>query len=138
MPNANSLTRRRFLRKGMLGSTVISLVEWPGSRLWAAIGSRRDSDHGLKLGLTSYTFRKVSLDQAIAMTKEAGVRYISLKEMHLPLKSTPEQRREAHEKIKAAGLVLLGGGVIYMKNDEDEIHAAFDYAKDAGMPTIVC
>ena len=46
------------------------------------------------------------------MTKEAGVRCISLKDMHLPMKSTPEQRKEAHQKIEAAGLVLMGGGVI--------------------------
>ncbi len=58
--------------------------------------------------------------------------------MHLPLKSTREQRREAQEKIKAAGLTLMGGGVIYMKNSEAEIKSIFDYAKDSGMPTIVC
>ena len=34
-------------------------------------------------------------------------------------------------------LVLMGGGVIYLKNDEAEIRNAFEYAKDAGMPTIV-
>ncbi len=72
------------------------------------------------------------------MTKEAGVKYISLKDMHLPMKSTPEQRAEARSKIEAAGLVLMGGGVIYMKDNEPEIRAAFEYAKDAGMPTIVC
>ena len=55
------------------------------------------------------------------MTKEAGVRCISLKDMHLPMKSAPEQRKEAHQKIEAAGLVLMGGGVIYLKNDENNI-----------------
>lgn len=72
------------------------------------------------------------------MTKQAGVRYITLKDMHLPMKSTREQRQEARRKIEAAGLVLMGGGVIYMKNKPEEIRAAFEYAKDAGMPTIVC
>jgi len=32
----------------------------------------------------------------------------------------------------------MGGGVIYIKNKEDEIRGVFDYAKDAGMPTIIC
>jgi sugar phosphate isomerase/epimerase len=72
------------------------------------------------------------------MTKEAGVKCISLKDVHLSLKSTREQRQEAHKKIEAAGLVLMGGGVIYMNNKEHEIRSAFEYAKDAGMPTIVC
>ena len=50
--------------------------------------------------------RKFSLDQAIAMTKQAGVKYISIKDVHLPLKSTPEQRKEVSKKIHDAGLVL--------------------------------
>src|SRR5262249_47526078 len=64
--------------------------------------------------------------------------YISLKEVHLPLKSSRAQRQEAHKKIEAAGLILMGGGVIYIKNDPAEIRNVFEYAKDAGMPTIVC
>ncbi len=106
---------------------------------WAAVTKpERDPCAGLKLGVTSYTLRNFTLDQAIAMTKQAGVKYISLKDMHLPLMSTPEQREEARKKIQAADLVLLGGGVIYLKNNAAEIRAAFEYARDAGMPTIVC
>ncbi len=98
----------------------------------------REPCDGLKLGVASYTLRKFSLDEAIAMTKEAGVKYISLKDVHLPLKSTPEERREAHQKIEAAGLELISAGVIYMKNNEAEVRGYFDYARDAGIPTIVC
>jgi sugar phosphate isomerase/epimerase len=79
----------------------------------------------------------MNLDDAIKATKRLGVRYISLKDFHLPLKSTPDQRREVSRKIKDAGLVLMGCGVVYMKNDENEIENAFEYAKDAGIPTIV-
>ena len=32
----------------------------------------------------------------------------------------------------------MGGGVIYMKNDEAQIERIFQYAKDSGMPVIVC
>ena len=32
----------------------------------------------------------------------------------------------------------MGGGVIYMKNDDAEIQHVFEYAKDSGMPVIVC
>src|SRR5258708_20428649 len=45
---------------------------------------------------------------------------------------------EADEKIEDAGLTVRGGGVIYMKNNDEEIRAVFDYAKDSGMPAIVC
>ena len=135
---STDLNRRRFIRNSLLASAVLSVGGTPAP-VQAAIGSRKGGrDRGLKLGLTTYTLRKFSLDQAIAMTKEAEVRYISLKDMHLPLKSTPAERKEARKKISAAGLTLMGGGVIYMKNNERDIQDAFEYAKDAGMPTIIC
>jgi len=136
--NASVLSRRRFFRSGLLGSTALATAGFPNPSLASVTKPEREPCAGLKLGLTSYTLRKFSLDQAIAMAKAAGVKYISLKEMHLPLKSTAAECREAREKVEAAGLVLLGGGVIYMKNDEQQIRGFFDYAKEAGMPTIVC
>jgi sugar phosphate isomerase/epimerase len=132
------LTRRSFLQTGVVGSTAISTGAFSTLVVADVVKPQRDPCAGLKLGLTSYTLRKFDLDQALAMTKEAGVKYISLKDMHLPLKSTPVERQLAHHKVEAAGLTLLGGGVIYMKNDTAEIRSYFDYAKDAGMPTIIC
>jgi sugar phosphate isomerase/epimerase len=97
-----------------------------------------DPFKGLKMGIASYTFRKFNLDQAIAMTRQAGVKYITLKDVHLAMNSTPAERKAARERIETAGLKLMGGGVIYLKNKPDEIQAAFDYVKDAGMPVMVC
>src|SRR6266446_1186533 len=138
MQNSDTMNRRRFLGMGLLGSTAVFAANFGATVQAAVTKAERDPSHGLKLGVTSYTFRKFSLDQAIAMTKEAGVKYISLKDMHLPMKTTPAERQQVSKKIEDAGLVLMGGGVIYLKNKEDEIHAAFEYAKDAGMPTIIC
>src|SRR6266478_5862218 len=123
MKNSYLLNRRDFVRTGLLGSITLSMANVPAAISGVSSSSERDPDHGLKLGLTSYTLRKFSLDQAIAMTREAGVKYISLKDMHLPMKSTPAERREVHKKIDAAGLVLMGGGVIYIKNNADDIRA---------------
>jgi inosose dehydratase len=91
-----------------------------------------------QLGIASYTYRKFTLDQAIEMTKQAGFKYINLKDVHLPLTSTPAELQAARQKIEKSGLKLMGGGVIYMKNDEAEIQHIFEYARDAGMPVIVC
>ena len=44
--------------------------------------------------------------------------------------------RETVSKVQQAGLELYGGGVIYMKNEE-QVHQAFDYAKAAGMRVII-
>ena len=138
MKKSPLIQRRRFLQTSLLGSMAFGTADLPKMFLAAAADAERDPYRGLKVGMTSYTLHKFTLDQAIAMTQEAGVKYISLKDVHLPLKSTREQRQEARKKVEAAGLVLMGGGVIYMKNNEDEIRNVFEYAKDAGMATIVC
>jgi sugar phosphate isomerase/epimerase len=133
-----SFNRRRFLQSSLLGSTAFAAGSFATDSNAALTKTPSDPFHGLKMGLTSYTWLKFPLEQAIAMTKQVGAKYISLKDVHLPLKSTPEQRHEAHKQIEDAGLTLMGGGVIYFKNNEAEIQNVFEYAKDAGMATIVC
>src|SRR5258708_1983824 len=161
MKNSQRVNRRRFLETGLLGSAALATAGMPlrsgaaasdtpvvpaappttlPTAPMALIASPtkvpRDPWRGLKVGVTTYTLRDFTLDQAIAMTKQAGVSYISLKEVHLPLKSTTEQRHEARKKVEDAGLVLMGGGVIYIKNNDEEIQNVFEYAQDAGMPTM--
>ncbi len=138
MKMSDALTRRSFIRNSLLGSALMSIGRGPADVLSADSGARNEPDHGLKLGITTYTLRKFSLDQAVAMTQEAGLKYISLKDMHLPLKSTRVERQEAHKKLEEAKLVLMGGGVISIKNNEQQIREVFEYARDAGMPTIIC
>jgi sugar phosphate isomerase/epimerase len=131
------IDRRCFLKAGLLGSSALAILA-PPALMADVTKPQKTRYHGLKLGIASYTFRKFSLDQAITMSKQAGAGYISLKDFHLPYNSTQAERQEAHKKIEAAGLELASGGVIYMKNNEKEIRSFFDYARDAGMATIVC
>jgi Ca2+-dependent lipid-binding protein len=100
MKTISSLNRRRFLQTGLAGSTTLAAASFfPHSSDAAVTKTRRDPFHDLKVGLTTYTLRKFSLDEAIAMTKQAGVKYISLKEVHLPLKSTTAERHAARKKV---------------------------------------
>jgi sugar phosphate isomerase/epimerase len=66
-----------------------------------------------------------------------GVRNFSLKEVHLPLASTPEQRQDFRRQAEQLGLSITSCGVIYLKNDEAEMRKAFDYVKDLGAPVAV-
>lgn len=134
-----TITRRGLLKMGLAGSAALAAVgAFPAALRAEAAPAAADPFKGLKVGIASYSLRKFNLDQAIAMTKEAGVKYICLKDMHLPLKSTTAERQAARKKIDDAGLVLLGCGVVTIPNKEDAVKEVFDYAKDAGMPTIVC
>ncbi|MEJ7710512.1 MAG: sugar phosphate isomerase/epimerase [Pyrinomonadaceae bacterium] len=97
-----------------------------------------DPWHGFKVGVASYTLRKLPLDDAIKAIQRVGLQYVSIKDLHLPLKSTKEERQAVAQKFKAAGITPLSCGNITMQNDEANIRQAFEYARDAGIPTIVC
>jgi sugar phosphate isomerase/epimerase len=64
--------------------------------------------------------------------------YVSIKDVHLPLKSTAEERKAVVRKFLEAGITPLSCGVVNMTNDEAQLRNAFEYARDAGIPTIVC
>jgi sugar phosphate isomerase/epimerase len=98
----------------------------------------KDPWRGMKAGVASYTFRKFSVDDTIKAMKRLDLSYISIKDFHLPLDSTTEQRRSVVKKFKEAGITPVSCGNITMKNDEADIRRAFEYARDCGMYDIVC
>lgn len=127
--------RRRFMQYAGMGAVAYAAKN--GSRsciadpLPSAAGARR-----FELGIASYTFREFPTEQALAMTKRLGLRRIAFKDFHLKLDATLAQIEATVAKVKEAGLELYGGGVIYMES-EAEVNRAFDYAKAAGMGTII-
>ncbi len=106
---------------------------------WAAAAAVAGSASDLKLGVASYSFREFQRHLAIQDTRKLGVDYINIKEVHLPLNSTPDEIRKARAEFEKAGLKILGGGnVSFQTDDEADIRHKFEYAKLAGMPLIVC
>jgi sugar phosphate isomerase/epimerase len=99
---------------------------------------RRADDIGLELGVASYSLRNFSRAQAIQMTKALGTPYINLKSVHLPYEASPAEIAAARQEVEAAGLVIVGGGMITFETDTDDgVRKYFDYARAAGMPVIV-
>lgn len=135
-------TRRQFLAATSTGAAVsLGLANHSSGRVREPARERRSGRRtarkvSFELGLASYTLRKFGLDETLSMTKRVGLKYICFKSFHLPLDSSPAHIRQVVAKVRDAGLILYGGGVISMKK-EDEIHQAFDYAKAAGMKVIV-
>jgi len=128
-------SRRRFLQVVGVGAIPLAGV----GRCQAQIGSAgkvRTGKQKFELGLASYTLREFNLEDTLVMTKRVGLKYICFKDFHLPMDSTPAQIEATVQKVKDAGLILYGGGVIYMRN-EKQVNDAFDYAKAAGMKVIV-
>jgi sugar phosphate isomerase/epimerase len=90
----------------------------------------------LKIGIASYSMRKFTLDQALAMANTIGIKHMTFKDVHLPRTDSPEAITANRRKIEAAGIVIMGGGTITMKNEPDQIRKDFAYAKLAGFPLI--
>jgi len=130
-PIQSSHSRRGFLKLAAAAPFAAS-----AAGLHEASAAEKAGKVKFRLGMASYTLRKFKLDETLAMTKRLGLEYICFKSFHLPLDATPEQIAATLEKVKQAGLVLYGGGVIGMKSQE-QIDQAFAYAKAAGMTTIV-
>ena len=138
---SESLSRRQIIRTGLLAAIGSSLInKAAASTVTGVDGNLIDNDDwsDFKIGIASYTFRKLSLDDTIKAMQRLNLKYISIKDFHLALISTTAERQAAMQKLKAAGITALSCGNITMQNDEKDIRRAFDYAKDCGMPTIVC
>ncbi|MBE0536702.1 MAG: sugar phosphate isomerase/epimerase [Phycisphaerae bacterium] len=140
-------TRRDFLRAASVGAASMAVAgetfaqaqtRTPASRpaRTAPTPVRGPIERKFELGMASYTLRKYNLDETIAMTKRVGLKHIALKDFHLPMNASTEEIKAAAAKVKAAGLNLYGCGVVYMRNEAD-VNRAFEYAKTAGMTTII-
>lgn len=130
---------RRSPRRSFLAAFPLAAAGFAARpRLSAAAGDatphRRER---LRLGLASYSTRKLTLDETLELGRALGVRHIHLKDVHLPMTATPADFAAARAKIEAAGMRLMGGGTITLKNDPAQVRTAFEYAKAAGFPLIV-
>ena len=128
--------KRREIIKG--AALVASLPLAGAESRTSAAASPGDPWRGLKAGVASYTLRKLPLDAAIQAIQRVGLRYVSIKDFHLALTSTTDERRAVAARFKEAGITPLSCGNITMQNDPADVRRAFEYARDTGLPTIVC
>lgn len=133
-------TRRQLIRAGALAAAIPMMNAAWTTRANAANPAditKADPWRGLKIGVATYTFHQKPLEPTIAAIHRVGVGYASIKDMHLPLKTTAEQRKEVAKKFLDAGITPLSCGVVALSNKEEVVRQAFEYARDAAIPTIV-
>ena len=126
----NIFNRRRFI------TAAGAFLSLNGTRAFSAPNSTHADD--IKLGVASYSLRKLSRAQAIAALKELKTPYLNIKEFHLLYTSTPAELEAGRKEFESAGLQIAGGGTISLKEDSDsDIRKYFEYAKWSGMPLMV-
>lgn len=126
--------RRNFLKTAGIGLVAATCPS--GNINYLSTGLSKNRKFDFKLGVASYSARKFTREEALDMTLRCGIERIAFKSMHLPLDSDRSEIKKAVALCKEKGITLYGGGVIYMKNRE-EVDQAFEYAKAAGMDTII-
>lgn len=136
MTQSNHPSRRSLLKAGTIAA-VAALPLVARAEGESAHPAPADPWRGLKVGVATYSFRKLPLDVCIQAIKRVDLHYCSIKEAHLALNSTTEQRRQVSQAFRDAGITPLSCGNITIK-DETSAQQAFEYARDIGVPTIVC
>ncbi len=132
----NSNSRREFLKSAALGTASLALPAVTAA--CSAPDTTTGGAAGIKLGVASYSLRELSRADAIAAINALRARYVSIKSFHLPYESTSEDLAAGRHEFEAAGLTIVGGGVITLQQEDDaDIRKYFEYAKACGMPLMV-
>ena len=127
-------TRRHFLT-GVAALTAASATSS------AAKASTVAEHHwgDLRLAVATYSLRAFSREQAISIVRQLGIKYVNVKSFHLPYYLSKEDLAAARAEFEKAGLEIVSGGNVSLQSeDEGFIRRHLEYAKNAGMPTVVC
>lgn len=135
-----SISRRQWIKASAFASVIpaLPLMSFAAGQT----GTTEDAGgwHGLKVGVATYTLRELPIDEAIQGVKRVGLKYVSIKNVknHIDLSHSSEERKQRAQKFRDSGLIPLSVGNVSMRTGEADIRKAFEYARDIGVPTMVC
>ena len=92
---------------------------------------KKQGSEDFKIGVAGFSFRNFNIDETLKMMKQMGVKYMSVKDFHLPMNSTTEQMEAFKAKLAAADVNGYILGPIYM-NSKADADRAFEYVKRYG------
>jgi sugar phosphate isomerase/epimerase len=122
-------------RREVFGLTALAAYGLP--RIGAAPVAG-DESAGFKLGVASYSLRKLSRADAIKALNALNVQYVNIKDFHLALTSSPQEIAAARKEFEDAGIKIIGvGNITFRKDDDAQMKRNFEYAKQLGAPVIV-
>jgi len=135
----NRMTRRQLIQAAAIASVAPAIPLLPVAAS-AAAAEAGDPWLGLKVGVATYTLRELPIEQAIQGVKRVGLKYVSIKNVknHIDVSHPSEERKRRAQMFKDTGLIPLSVGNVSMRTGEADARKAFEYARDIGVPTIVC
>lgn len=127
-------TRRNFLgaAAGIAGLSAAGLPP--------ASASVVPEPWGMKLGIATYTFRKFDRAKCIELLKQCQTPWVGIKDgVHIPYTDTPAQLKQDRLDFVAAGFKVSSVGNVNLgKDDPAYLRSRFEYAKNIGVPLMVC
>ncbi|MCX7992208.1 MAG: sugar phosphate isomerase/epimerase [Fimbriimonadales bacterium] len=89
-----------------------------------------------KMGVQSYSMRKMGLETMLRATRELGLRYIEAFMAHLPYFSASEKWGEMKQTVQKSGVEVLAYGVVSFDGNEKSARTIFEFAKAMGIGVI--
>ena len=129
MSEMHNMDRRSFLKVGTAGLALTGPL--------AQLAAADDSPYGgFKMGLQSYSLRAFETDEALAKTKELGLRHWESFSKHFPLTDSAAKLADYKKQLAAQGITLVAYGVQAFGKDSSANRKQFEFAKAMGITTI--
>ncbi len=138
MRNPRIWTRRRLLATGCTAVGALAM----GRSALAQASRSSESDgpyHPFKMGIQSYSLRgyrhegKPDVQKALAVTKDLGLHYWESYTDHVPMNADAGKLKALKHEIEAAGVTVMGYGVVHFSKDFNANRRIFDFAKAMGL-----
>jgi sugar phosphate isomerase/epimerase len=134
-------TRREVLASGSRASVALA---FGGAARAGSSGSAEPDDpyHPFKMGLQSYSLRgyrtggHADMQKALAVTRQLGLHYWESYTAHVPIIPNVQGMSQLKREIEAAGVKVVGYGVIPLTKDATATRRIFDFAKAMGLEYI--
>ena len=127
------ITRRGFFAASSLAVAAAGCRSLSSGSCCTAAGCGKVK---FKFGIAGYSCYRLSLDETLSLLKRLDMKYLCIKDFHLPFNATDAQIAEFKRKCADSGVVGYGLGPVYM-DTKDKAKSTFEFAKRVGVKTVV-
>ena len=127
------LSRRSFFATSTLALAAAGCRSTSSSCSCSGSGCKKVK---FKFGMAGYSCNRLSVDETLDLLKRLDVRYLCIKDFHLPFTATDAQIAEFKQKCADHGVTGYGLGPVYM-DSQDKARQTFEFAKRVGVKTVV-
>ena len=134
-------TRRVFFKNagmGLLASSAASVLLCEDLCANPSAEQEKTQKNDMfKIAIAGYSFVHFDTDKMLEMMKRTGVKYLCIKNFHLPYEANKEECDAFNEKLKSYGVTGYGIGPVNSITTEQMLDDTFEYAKRANVKLIV-